>query len=404
MKGLVLEGGGAKGSYQIGAVKALYEMGFEFDGITGTSIGAINGAFLAQGDFELIYDIWDQAEISLIIDTDKEALAKILDFQLKKETISKSFNYLRDVLHDGGLDISPLKKLLEKHIDEEKIRKSSIDYGLVTVSVSDMTPLELFIEDITKGDLVKYILASASLPIFQLERFRGKFFLDGGFYDNQPVNLLASKGYKDIVVLETNGIGRKRNLKYDDLKLLRISPNCKISRTLEVDKEKLKRNIRLGYLDAYKAVKGYYGFHYYFDIEADEQEVLSYLISLSKEKKQKIGSLFNIREKITNRIFFEVCIPVLGKILKEPEEADYMQLISSLHEKMAEICEIDPLKVYSLEEIRTLIIDSLDFTKEVTFDDKFYYIPFKFLPKEIDLLPKKTLKKMYQQIFKILYL
>ena len=44
MKGLVLEGGGTKGAYQIGAYKALRDLGIEFQGVAGTSIGALNGA------------------------------------------------------------------------------------------------------------------------------------------------------------------------------------------------------------------------------------------------------------------------------------------------------------------------------------------------------------------------
>jgi NTE family protein len=44
MYGLVLEGGGAKGSYQIGACQAMQELGVEFGAVAGTSIGALNGA------------------------------------------------------------------------------------------------------------------------------------------------------------------------------------------------------------------------------------------------------------------------------------------------------------------------------------------------------------------------
>ena len=50
--GLILAGGGAKGAYQIGAWKALIELGIQIEAIAGTSIGAINGAFIAQGDFD----------------------------------------------------------------------------------------------------------------------------------------------------------------------------------------------------------------------------------------------------------------------------------------------------------------------------------------------------------------
>ena len=58
MLGLALEGGGAKGAFHIGAVKALLENGYEFDGVVGTSIGAFNGALISQGDFEKAYDLW----------------------------------------------------------------------------------------------------------------------------------------------------------------------------------------------------------------------------------------------------------------------------------------------------------------------------------------------------------
>lgn len=46
--GLVLEGGGVKGAYQIGALMAIRELMVEFDGVVGTSIGAINGAIYLE--------------------------------------------------------------------------------------------------------------------------------------------------------------------------------------------------------------------------------------------------------------------------------------------------------------------------------------------------------------------
>lgn len=58
MLGLALEGGGAKGAYHMGVVKAYFEEGYYFDGVVGTSIGALNGAIIAQGDFELGYELW----------------------------------------------------------------------------------------------------------------------------------------------------------------------------------------------------------------------------------------------------------------------------------------------------------------------------------------------------------
>ena len=56
--GLVLEGGGVKGAYQVGVLLAIRELGVEFDGVTGTSIGAINGALYLEGGYDKLLDVW----------------------------------------------------------------------------------------------------------------------------------------------------------------------------------------------------------------------------------------------------------------------------------------------------------------------------------------------------------
>ena len=55
--GLVLEGGGVKGAYQVGALRAIEEAGIHFDGVVGTSIGAVNGALYLEGGYDKIAQI-----------------------------------------------------------------------------------------------------------------------------------------------------------------------------------------------------------------------------------------------------------------------------------------------------------------------------------------------------------
>ena len=55
---LCLEGGGAKGAYQIGAWRALKEAGVRINAVAGTSVGALNGALICMGDLETAEDIW----------------------------------------------------------------------------------------------------------------------------------------------------------------------------------------------------------------------------------------------------------------------------------------------------------------------------------------------------------
>ena len=69
--GLVLEGGGAKGAFHCGAIKALYDNGYAFDGAVGTSIGAINAALVVQdGCYESLMEPWTHIAPSMFTDFD----------------------------------------------------------------------------------------------------------------------------------------------------------------------------------------------------------------------------------------------------------------------------------------------------------------------------------------------
>ena len=63
----------------------------------------------------------------------------------------------------GGVSAGGLKKLLEKYIDEDRVRRSPIEYGLVVVEKLGLKPHRLFREDIPRGRLIDYIMASSSV-------------------------------------------------------------------------------------------------------------------------------------------------------------------------------------------------------------------------------------------------
>ena len=63
---LVLSGGGTRGVYQIGVWKALRELKIEYDLIIGSSIGALNAALMAQGDWEEAHRLWMNITLEMI--------------------------------------------------------------------------------------------------------------------------------------------------------------------------------------------------------------------------------------------------------------------------------------------------------------------------------------------------
>ena len=262
MKGLVLEGGGTKGAYQLGAYKALKELGVEFDGVVGTSIGALNAAFIVQGDYEIMKDIWLNRDYKSFMDIEEDFYEKYKNVEFKAKDINVVIDLMNKARKNEGIDITPLKNLLKENIDEEKIRNSSKDFGLVTVYLDKkIIPQHLMKEDIPQGKLVDYLIASSSLPIFQLDKFEDKRYLDGFLSDNTPVGLLANKGYNDIIVirLSNDAAGDKSLQKYVDLNLTVIKPSMVLGGSLNKDKDHMETLFKLGYMDTMKVFKRYDG-------------------------------------------------------------------------------------------------------------------------------------------------
>ena len=350
MYGLVLEGGGAKGAYHIGAYKALQEMGIEVGAVAGTSIGALNGAMIVQGEVEKAYELWENISPSKVAVIDEERLKELRKQHINTRNLSYYMKRLAEIWGEGGLDVSPLKKLLEENIDEERIRQSSMNLGLVTVSLTELKPLELFIEDIPLGQLVDYLMASAGFPGFKVDRLEGKRFIDGGFHDNLPVNLLINQGFRDIIVVRTYGIGRHRKIDKKGLNLHTISPREDLGGILDFDPELARKNLQMGYFDAHRVFQGLQGNRYYLWPDRDEEYFLQVIMALPEEKVLYIGKLLGFTGLPYRRMLFEHIIPRFMEILKINRKADYTELAILLLEQVASRYEVERFRIYSFEE------------------------------------------------------
>ena len=202
--GLVLEGGGAKGAYQFGVWTALRELKIQIGGVVGTSIGALNGAAIIQKDYDILHELWNNLKASYVLNISDDIYEKIKKREFLDESFSEIFKEIFNAIDIDGLDVTPLKKLIANVIDEDKIRKSKMDFGLVTVSLSNLKPVEIFLEEIPEGELCDYLLASSYVPLFKKEKLHGKYYIDGWFYNNLPTNMLIEKGYKDIIEIRLN--------------------------------------------------------------------------------------------------------------------------------------------------------------------------------------------------------
>lgn len=240
-KALVLAGGGAKGSYQIGVWRALEELGWRADIVTGTSVGSLNGALYVQGDYEIARDMW------LSVDDDD-----IMTLPEDK-SLGKLSAFVQDIIKAGGMDVAPLERIIDQLLDEDKLRSAPIDFGLVAVEQKPLKVRELTVAEIPYGQVKDYLLASAAcFPAFRPRTIDGKKFIDGGFADNMPFNLAKRMGADELVTVDINGLGvTLPNL--TGLPTVDIEPYWSLGDLLKFDPVLARRNMELGYNDTFRA-------------------------------------------------------------------------------------------------------------------------------------------------------
>lgn len=173
---LILTGGGTRGIYQIGALKALEEAGIMDNvvSVSSCSIGAINSAFMHQYGIDECYHLWKEfTQCELFTGVDH--MAPDYYMQVARQTVL-----------NNGLDIRPFKRLLDQYIDESILRSTAREICWTSYNQTKRQLEYHSLSNIEKGTFTQHLLASSRLPVFQPVYINGDKYIDGGIGDNQP--------------------------------------------------------------------------------------------------------------------------------------------------------------------------------------------------------------------------
>lgn len=337
---LALEGGGAKGAYQIGAWKALREAGVKIGAVAGTSVGALNGALIVMDDLDKAEDIWKNIRYSQVMDVDDDTMARLLKGSVKLDELDAVARQMVDVIKNRGFDVTPLREWIAQTVDEKTVKASDTELFIDTFSLSDGKLLELRAKDLPDGALGDMLLASAYLPVFRSEKLGGKRYADGGLRDVLPLHVLIEHGYKDILALRLFGIGVERPVKIpEDTRVYTVEPTADLGSTLEFEPGQSRENLRAGYYDTQRFLYGLRGRKYYIDCDWDEPRALALL-------RDAAGS----SECVSLRTLCEKQLPALEKRL-ECESGDYVDLAVALLETAAERAAVDPWQIFTADAL-----------------------------------------------------
>lgn len=264
-RGVVLSGGGTKGAYEVGVWRAMRELGIDYQVVTGTSIGSINGALMCMQDYERCENMWLNMKAGDLLNTTASKSSTLVE--LFKKLFSPA-DYMREKVGVGAVDNSPFPEFIQTNIDEDVVRKSPVDYGLVTVRSRDRKPFSLPKDEIPKGLFRDYVIASSSVyPIFPMHQIGEDYYIDGMYHDNLPIDLCISMGAGELIVVDLHQ--EPQHPAYESRPYVTyITPSEDLGGILSFDPEKIRKNVEMGYRDAMRSFGRYKGYVYSFRPES----------------------------------------------------------------------------------------------------------------------------------------
>lgn len=339
---LVLGGGGSKGAYELGVWKALRECHMPIDIVTGTSIGAMIGTMVVQNQYEECVHLWENLTVEDVI---ANGVNLDLDIELLMSQKGKYKTMMQSVVENKGADITPFEQMIERLFDHERFFASPIDFACMSVNVSKREP-HAFTKEEMKHSVTPQdaLLASAAcFPAFPMRLIDGERYVDGGYYDNVPIELARTMGADRIIAVDLKSIGTKKLWK-PQADVLYIEPYVPLGSFLLFDHERIIRNMRIGYLDAKKKLGDYLGYIYTFPLQ--DQNLID-AFELAFEKFCASFSLTIGNEKMAG-LYHTIMTHQLLTTLKE--YADYDHCFLRILELCAYLFEFSDEQIYTFPD------------------------------------------------------
>ena len=216
--GLSLSSGGARGLAHIGVIKTLRKHNIPIDCISGTSMGALVGAYYAlHAEIELL------EKMALGFKKKRDVL-RIVDLNNPKKSIVKG---------------NKVRRFLSKYYGNKTFRDTKIPLSIGTTNINTAEQVIL-----TSGKLITAALASATIPgIFPPIKHRNRYLVDGGLVDFAPVGLVKKMGAEVIISVEISTTKYPKMEKYDTMSILERVYEIFMSNTLKLEDREYTKNI-----------------------------------------------------------------------------------------------------------------------------------------------------------------
>lgn len=345
---LVLSGGGTKGIYELGVIQALQQLGLDhFDKVIGVSVGSLNAAMVVQKDFDLLEDMYMHLSADKIVNGFVPTDMSLKTIINEREEFVPSLQYY---IKEKGIDIRPFYDLVHQYYDPDKFFASEVDFACVTATKKDHHGVFVS-KEMMKDKGEDWLVASCSAyPAFPVKEIDGVEYVDGGYYDNCPIDYALRDGADEIVAIEMGE--ESLHPFYQNHQMIQmIHPSKPLYDFLCFDQEKMQEAKILGYNDAMKYYKKYYGHSYTFYkfplpkyFQQFQKEYL--ILETSIKNATAINERFRSEHVITSLLMEQMHVTHMS---------DKLYFYGML-DALMEMCNMPMYKVYHFDEAKNEIL------------------------------------------------
>ena len=357
-RALVLSGGGAKGAYQIGVWKALRKLKIKIDIVTGTSVGALNGTLFVQNDYFSARRLWRKMNFNFVFD--EKILRQYNHCKTTKDMLGMfSLNFIKQ----GGMSVNSLEHLVKQYFKPKKFFASSTDFGISTYNFSDLKPVKLKKRDLEKKNVTDYVIASSCcFPAFKMKKIGSKKYIDGGFFDNLPINLAIDMGADEIIAVDLHAPGIKEKVQNTKIPITYIEPHNDIGGFLNFNSSNAKKAMALGYLDTMKV------YHYL------EGEKFTFKKGTLKKCQERynfmiVNNMNFIFDFVENKTTLEELLTLAVYKRMISVKKNIPMIFIDILEHLGTTFHLDKNSVYSLTKFHRLLFKKLRHTPDIAEKD-----------------------------------
>ena len=263
--GLVLCGGGAKGAYQVGVFKVLEELEIanEIKMISGSSIGALNGALYLMYSADEIDQIWQQCNWTAIFGVSKENIKKVnqIVHRVNTRQMSPFFGAINmvGVANQTGLPLQRkgFEKVLRQYLQPSIIQKQSIDLIVSCGKVNSKQLAYFNLNHQSPKKMQDILFATTAVPmLYNPVYIDNSYYCDPMKYERAPLAPLLKSDCETIIIVYLNRgqcLGRKE---INGKRLIEIAPSRDLGTgiygSFDFRKSVIENSIELGGNDAYR--------------------------------------------------------------------------------------------------------------------------------------------------------